>query len=214
MIHFYQLRCFLRLCRCKFVLETVKQVCSYGSTLLFPPVVANMTKKTHDSHECVAMQCIWRVSKLPDKHSGNPKLVLREKVWLGTYHTSINAAVHHDFFKVVLAVEGCIFTSLDVPTCSMPAGKKKSQKLKLNFPIDELPDLMFKAVCFSQLWNKYKQDTERYIFRNCKPSEVRDLVKCLIDDHCFELRKHIARTDTVCIYYLLFHVVRHSVGLC
>lgn len=99
--------------------------------------------------------------------------------------------------QVVLAVEGCIFTSIDVPTCSAPTGKKKSQKLKLNFLLDDLPELMYKAVRFTQLWNKYKQDAERYVFRSFDAATVRALVQELIDKHCIELRKHVANNDTV-----------------
>ena len=68
------------------------------------------------------MQHVWRLAEVVDKQGGRVKTVLKEKVWLGTYHTPINAAVHHDFYKVVLAVEGCIFTSLDVAACSAPTG--------------------------------------------------------------------------------------------
>eukprot|EP00892_Ulva_mutabilis_P001260 jgi/Ulvmu1/11134/UM071_0017.1 len=138
---------------------------------------------------------VWRLAEIVDKQVGGVKTVLKEKVWLGTYHTPINAAVHHDFYKVVLAVEGCIFTSVDVPTCSAPTGKKKSQKLKLNFPLDDLPELMYKAVRFTQLWNKYKQDAERYVFRSFDAGSVRALVQDLIDKHCLELRKHVANND-------------------
>ena len=99
--------------------------------------------------------------------------------------------------QVVLAVEGCIFTSIDVPTCSAPTGKKKSQKLKLNFLLDDLPELMYKAVRFTQLWNKYKQDAERYVFRSFDAAAVRTLVQELIDKHCIELRKHVANNDIV-----------------
>lgn len=68
------------------------------------------------------MQNVWRLAEVVDKQGGGIKTVLKEKVWLGTYHTPINAAVHHDFYKVVLAVEGCIYTSVDVPACSAPTG--------------------------------------------------------------------------------------------
>jgi hypothetical protein len=77
------------------------------------------------------------------------------------------------------------------------AGKKKSQKLKLNFPLSDLPDMMFKAVRFTQLWNKYKQDAERYVFRTFAPESVRALVQQLIDIHCGELQKHVANNDIV-----------------
>lgn len=69
------------------------------------------------------LQYVWRLAEIVDKQGrGAVKTVLKEKVWLGTYHTPINAAVHHDFYKVVLAVEGCIYTSVDVPSCSAPTG--------------------------------------------------------------------------------------------
>jgi hypothetical protein len=68
------------------------------------------------------MQYVWRLSEVADKQGGGVKTVLKEKVWLGTYHTPINAAVHHDFYKVVLATEGCIYTSFDIPACSVPTG--------------------------------------------------------------------------------------------
>lgn len=148
-------------------------------------------------HAACAVQYVWRLAEIVDKQAGGVKTVLKEKVWLGTYHTPINAAVHHDFYKVVLAVEGCIFTSVDVPTCSAPTGKKKSQKLKLNFPLNDLPELMYKAVRFTQLWNKYKQDAERYVFRSFDAAAVRALVQELIDKHCLELRKHVANNDPV-----------------
>lgn len=80
---------------------------------------------------------------------------------------------------------------------SVDAGKKKSQKLKLNFPLADLPELMYNAVRFTQLWNKYKQDAERYVFRSYDPETVRSLVQQLIDKHCGELRKHVANNDTV-----------------
>ena len=133
---------------------------------------------------------------MSDKGSTS-KTVLKEKVWLGTYHTPINAAVHHDFYKIVLAVEGCIFTSVDVPTCTPPLGKKKTHKLKLNFALHELPELMAKAVKFSQLWNRHKQDAERYVFRAVEPEKVHELVALLIRDHCGQLQKHIASNDNV-----------------
>jgi hypothetical protein len=70
------------------------------------------------------VQYVWKLNEVVDKQNGGGlKTVLKEKVWLGTYHTPINAAVHHDFYKVVLAVEGCIYTSVDVPSCSTPTGK-------------------------------------------------------------------------------------------
>lgn len=56
---------------------------------------------------------------------------------------------------------------------------------------------MYKAVRFTQLWNKYKQDAERYVFRSCHPDIVRNLVQQLIDVHCGELRKHVANNDVV-----------------
>jgi hypothetical protein len=69
------------------------------------------------------VQYSWKLTEIVDKQSGGGlKTVLKEMVWLGTYHTPTNAAVHHDFFKVVLAVEGCIYTSVDVPSCSAPTG--------------------------------------------------------------------------------------------
>lgn len=77
------------------------------------------------------------------------------------------------------------------------AGKKKSQKLKLNFALVDLPELMFQAVRFTQLWNKYKQDAERYVFRGHSPHSVRKLVQHLIDVHCCELRKHVANIEAV-----------------
>ena len=77
------------------------------------------------------------------------------------------------------------------------AGKKKSQKLKLNFPLADLPGLMYKAVRFTQLWNKYKQDAERYVFRTHDPEAVRSLVQHLIDTHCGELRKYVEHNDVV-----------------
>lgn len=91
------------------------------------------------------------------------------------------------------------------------AGKKKSQKLKLNFPLADLPELMYKAVRFTQLWNKYKQDAERYVFRTYDPETVRSLVQHLIDSHCGELRKHVANNDTV-RPHLLFHCAMHCCG--
>ena len=139
----------------------------------------------------------WKVVFTPDKCNGACKALLKEKVWLGTYHTPINAAVHHDFYKVVLAVEGCIFTSTEIPTCAAPAGKKKSHKLKLNFSIDDLPALMFKSVKFSQLWNRHKQDAERYIFRSLAPARVQAMVQDMIEQHCGALKEYIAANDTV-----------------
>jgi hypothetical protein len=116
---------------------------------------------------------------------------------LGTYHTPINAAVHHDFYKIVLAVEGCIFTCLNVPTCNPPLGKKKTHKLKLNFGLDELPALMYKAVKYSKMWNHYKQDAERYIFRNHAPEQVQSMLEELIKKHCSKLRQHIVKNEAV-----------------
>lgn len=142
------------------------------------------------------VQLVWRLMRTQDKASGS-KTVLKEKVWLGTYHTAINAAVHHDFYKVVLAVEGCIFTCAEMPTCTPPLGKKKTHKLKLNFALDELPTLMFKAVKFSQLWNRHKQDAERYVFRACEPAQVQTMVEKLIATRCDELRPHIAKNESV-----------------
>jgi hypothetical protein len=81
--------------------------------------------------------------------------------------------------------------------CAHCVGKKKSQKLKLNFPLVDLPELMYKAVRFTQLWNKYKQDAERYVFRTFEPEAVRTLVQDLIDLHCGELRNHVANNDAV-----------------
>jgi hypothetical protein len=140
------------------------------------------------------VQLVWKRARIADKGAGF-KTVLKEKVWLGTYHTPINAAVHHDFYKVVLAVEGCIFTSVDVLTCTPPLGKKKTHKLKLNFGIDELPELMFKAVRFSQLWTRHKQDAERYVFRGVAPETVKAMVAALVRLHCQPLQKHIAKND-------------------
>lgn len=48
------------------------------------------------------VQLVWRLAEIVDKQAGGIKTVLKEKVWLGTYHTPINAAVHHDFYKVRL----------------------------------------------------------------------------------------------------------------
>jgi hypothetical protein len=143
------------------------------------------------------VQLVWKVTRVQDKSSNSVKAVIKEKVWLGTYHTPINAAVHHDFYKVVLAVEGCIFTSTDIPTCAQPLGKKMTHKLKLNFELDDLPQLMFKAVKYSQLWNRYKHDADRYVFRSCTPEQVQSMLQELIDTRCVELRKHIANNDTV-----------------
>lgn len=82
------------------------------------------------------------------------------------------------------------------------AGKKKSQKLKLNFSLTDLPELMYKAVHYTQLWNKYKQDAERYVFRSYDPKVVRGLVQHMIDTHCGELRNHVASNDVVCFLEL------------
>lgn len=142
------------------------------------------------------VQYVWKLMRIADKGAGF-RTVLKEKVWLGTYHTPINAAVHHDFYKVVLAVEGCIFTCMNIPTCTQPLGKKKTHKLKLNFGLDELPALMFKAVKFSKLWNRHKQDAERYVFRNHSAEEVQRMLEALIATHCGELRQHIAKNEAV-----------------
>jgi hypothetical protein len=142
------------------------------------------------------MQLVWKVMRVQDKTNGF-RTVLKEKVWLGTYHTLINAAVHHDFYKIVLAVEGCIFTCLNVPTCNQPLGKKKTHKLKLNFGLDELPALLYKAVKYSKMWNNHKQDAERYIFRNHTPEQVRSMLEDLIITHCSELRQHIVKSEVV-----------------
>ena len=142
------------------------------------------------------VQYVWKLMRIADKGAGF-RTVLKEKVWLGTYHTPINAAVHHDFYKVVLAVEGCIFTCMNIPTCTQPLGKKKTHKLKLNFGLDELPALMYKAVKFSKLWNRHKQDAERYVFRNHSAEAVRSMLEALIAAHCGELRQHIAKNEAV-----------------
>jgi hypothetical protein len=148
------------------------------------------------NHSAFFVQLVWKVMRVQNKMNGF-RTVLKEKVWLGTYHTPINAAVHHDFYKVVLAVEGCIFTCMSIPTCTLPLGKKKTHKLKLNFGLDELPALMYKAVKYSKLWNHYKQDAERYVFRYHTPEQVQKMLEDLINAHCTKLRQHIVKNEMV-----------------
>lgn len=137
-------------------------------------------------------QLIWRLSAGTGGKAAAARHALKEKVWLGTYHTPINAAVHHDLYKVVLAIEGCVYTG-----GGAGAAKKKTHKLKLNFGLDELPELILSAVRFSQLWNKHKQDAERYIFRALAPEAVRDLVVALLREHGGALQQHVAHADAV-----------------
>lgn len=123
----------------------------------------------------------------------------KDKAWLGTYHTPVNAAVHHDFFKMVLAVEGKIFTSRDMDACSRDAGRSRPHLLKMNFPIDELPALMRQAVTFTNLWHKYYQGSERYIFRDHNPADVETMVTKFIEQHCWQLREYVpTQPNKVC----------------
>lgn len=115
----------------------------------------------------------------------------KDKAWLGTFHTPINAAVHHDFFKIVLAVEGKIYTSPLMDTCDRTASRARPHMLKLNFSLDALPVLMRKSVRFTNIWQNYYQSNERYIFRDTRPAAVELLVSTFIEQHCSLLRQFI-----------------------